>query len=362
VKFFGIHAPRVSALRALLLLSAAAALVAPAASPARAQGGNVDHAGTGGRHSIQGRLVFPSGKRADVRLKVVLTNPGSGELSVVSDMNGSFSFRSLRPGTYTVVVEGGDDYETVRETVFIEPSSISLPPGAPASLLISRPYSMQVYLRPKSPDSPLAPPGVLSAALASVPKPAAELYEKAVEAARRGTESDFKKAVEHLKAALALHPEFALALGEMGVLYMKMKQPEKAAEAVAAALKLEPEDYASLLTYGRALFDLQRFDESEEQFRRALARNGSSPTAHFYTGLLRLKRRDLDSAEKSFTEAIKHGGGQMGLAHKYLGGIYWGRKEYKRAAEELEIYLRLFPEAEDAARVRTTIKDLRGRN
>jgi Tfp pilus assembly protein PilF len=333
-----------------------------AAPAARAQGGNVDSAGTGGRHAIQGRLVFPSGKRADVQLRVRLESTGFGDLSVISDLNGTFSFRSLKAGSYTVVVVGGDDFETVRETVFIEPSSVTQPRNAPGTLNLSRPYNIQIYLRPKRPATEMARPGVLNAALASVPKPAAELYEKAVEAARRGTESDFKRAVEHLKAALALHPEFALALSEMGVLYMKMKQPEKAAEAVATALKLEPDDYASLLTYGRALFDLQRFDESEEQFRRALTRNNSSPTAHFYTGLLRLKRRDLDSAEKSFTEAIKHGGDQMGLAHKYLGGIYWGRKEYGRAADSLETYLRLMPDAEDASKVRATIKDLRARN
>lgn len=351
-----------AALRLLFPLGLAALLLASAAPAARAQGGNVDHAGTGGRHSIQGRLIFPSGKRADLRLKVSLTNPGFGELSVISDMNGSFSFRSLRPGTYTVVIEGGEFYETVREAIFIEPSSISQPPGAPASLLISRPYSLQVYLRPKRQGSEMARPGVLSATLASVPKPAAEQYEKAVEAARRGTAADNKKAVEHLKAALAVHPEFPLALSELGVLYMKMRQPEKAAEAAGAALKLEPDDYAALLTYGRALYDMQRFDESEEQFRKALAKNGASPAAHFYTGLLRLKRHDLEGAEKSLAEAVKHGGQQMAIAHKYLGGIYWGRKEYKRAAEELETYLRLTPEAEDAGRVRATIKDLRARN
>jgi hypothetical protein len=344
-----------------LFLLVFAVLLASASAPARAQGGNVDHAGTGGRHSIQGRLVFPSGKRADVRLKVLLTSPGFGEVSVVSDMNGSFSFRSLRPGTYTVVIEGGEFYETVREAIFIEPSSVALPSGAPASLLISRPYSLQVYLRPKSAEASLGRPGVLNAALASAPKPAAELYEKAVEAARKGTEADYRKAIEHLKAALALYPEFALALAEMGVLHMKLRQPEKAAEVLSAALKLDPDDYAALITYGRALYDLQRFDESEEQFRRALVENGASPSAHFYTGLLRLRRRDLDGAEQSLAAAVKHGGNQMALAHKYLGGIYWGRKEYTRAADELETYLRLVPEAEDARRVRATIKDLRAK-
>jgi regulator of sirC expression with transglutaminase-like and TPR domain len=36
-------------------------------------------------------------------------------------------------------------------------------------------------------------------------------------------------------------------------------------------------------------------------------------------------------------------------------------KQYKRAADELEAYLKLAPSAPDAERLRTTIKELRAR-
>ncbi len=38
-------------------------------------------------------------------MKVKLEAPGSGDLTVLSDINGNFSFRSLSAGNYTVVVE-----------------------------------------------------------------------------------------------------------------------------------------------------------------------------------------------------------------------------------------------------------------
>lgn len=345
-----------SLLVARAIFAALILVVVCAPAPSLAQGGGgVDYTGTGGNHSIQGRIVFPSGRRADVRLKVRLESSGSGDLSVLADANGSFSFRSLRPGYYTVVIDGGDDFETVRESVFIESAGISSRRG-PTSPPVSRPYTLQIYLRPKSPETPLAKPGVLNAALAEVPKPALELYEQAIEAARNG---DNEKAVEHLRAAVALHPEFPLALSEMGVLYMKMREPERAAEVLRKTLELTPGDYAALLTYGRALFDLQEFSESERVFRDALNKNASSPSAHFYIGLLLLKRRALDEAEVSFQNAIKSGGESMALAHYYLGGIYWGRREYGRAADALETYLRLEPDSENAKRVRATIKELR---
>src|ERR1044071_6399787 len=115
-----------------------AALCAPTA---RAQVG-VDSTGTGGRHVIQGRVLFPSGRRADARLKVRLQTQSSGELSVYTDTNGYFGFRSLEPGSYSVTIEGGNDYETIRESVYIEPDIKSMVRGI-NSPPVTKPYTLQ---------------------------------------------------------------------------------------------------------------------------------------------------------------------------------------------------------------------------
>lgn len=334
------------------------ALLVASYAQAAAQVGGVESSGTGGGHTIRGRIIFPSGKRADLRVKVRLESTGFGDLSVFSDMNGSFVFQSLQPGNYTVVIEGGEQYETVRESVSIDEANVRSRRGEVVSTPLPRPFTLQIYLRPKRQGAELARPGVLNAALASVPKPAVELYEKAQVSARRG---EYAKAVEQLKAATQAHPDFALALSEMGVLHMKLKQPEKAAEALSAALKLSPDDFVTLLTYGRALYDLSKFSEAEEQFRKALKKNNASPSAHYYVALIMLKRRDLDGAEKELKSAIEFGGGEIPVAHYILGGVYWSKQMYKQAADELEAYLRLAPDSPDAARVRSTIKELRAK-
>jgi len=332
-----------------------ALLLAVAAAPAHAQVGGTETSGTGGNHSIQGRLIFPSGRRADLRLKVKLESSGYGDLSVFSDGNGNFRFSALRAGSYTVVVEGDDDFETVREPVLLEPASVVTRRGV-LGAPVSRPINVQIYLRPKRQSPNLAQPGVLNAALASVPKPAVELYQQALEHARK---NDHQRALDLLRMAVEAHPNFPLALSEMGVLYMRLKQPEKAAESLRAALKLAPEDHAALLAYGRALLELQRLSEAEEQFRKALKKNAASPWAHFYVGVILLKRREHDAAEAAFKSALNSGGDHMALAHYYLGGLYWNKQQYQPAADELEAYLRLVPHAPDAARLRETIKEFR---
>ena len=80
-----------------------------------------------------------------------------------------------------------------------------------------------------------------------------------------------------------------------------------------------------------------------------------------YLGIATVKLRNYPEAEKELRRAIELGGNQIVLAHYYLGGIYWQARDYRRAVDELETYLRLSPNAPDAERVKTTIKDLRAK-
>ncbi len=342
---------------ALVRLFALLLLVLAATAPALAQVGGTDGTGTGGEHTIQGRLVGPSGRRSELRLKVRLESSGAGDLYVFSDANGTFRFTSLRPGSYTVVIEGGDEFETARETVLLESATVKTRNGV-IGVPFNRPITVQVYLRAKRDGSGQSQPGVLNAALANVPKPALDLYYKGTEAARR---NENERAADFLKLAVESHPNFTAALSELGVTYLKLKRPEKAAESLSAALKLAPEDHGTLLAYGRALLELRRPAEAEEQFRKALRKHAASPSAHLYLGMILLGRREFGEAERELQAAAGAGGGEAARAHYYLGGIYWELKQYKRAADEMETYLKLAPSAPEAERLRATIKDLRAR-
>lgn len=319
-------------------------------------GGGTDTTGTGGRHSISGRLVFPSGQRADLQLKVRLESPGLGDLSVLSDVNGNFSFQSLRAGNYTVIIDGGDFFESVRESVFIEPYSVAPRTATGTVAPVSRPITLQIYLRSK--QTAANKPGVLNAALASVPKPAVEFYEKGLHFAQAG-ETD--KAIEQLKQAVALYPDFGLALNELGVQYMKKGQYDKAADALAKVVKLTPEAPEPMLNYGIALFNQGKIPEAETQLRAAVKKNEHSFAAHHYLGITLIRKKSYTDAETELRRAIELGGTKAGLAHYYLGGVYWQVGKLQQAADELETYLKLEPKAPQAEKIRGTIKELRAK-
>ena len=292
----------------------------------------------GGIHTIQGR-VYSAGRPIETGLKVRLESPNTGALSTVTDSDGVFIFTNLEAGNYRLTVDGGPGFENVADypSIYREAS-----PGG-------RIVRLALHLRPRArADSDLT----------NVRKEALDHYRKGLESARVG---DSKKAVQQLEQAISFYPRFVDALKELGAQYLKLADPKKAAKVLDAAVKIAPDDFEVRLYLGIALLNLKKFVESEEQLRVALEKNQSAPTAHMYLGIALLSQNRLNEAQKELEESISSKSPDVGLAHRYLGGIYWAQRDYKRAADELEAYLKLMPKAADAEKTRVAIRDLRSR-
>lgn len=325
------------------------ALLLLCVSALHAQGGT-DYTGTGGKHTIKGRIFFPSGRRIDNSIKVTLESITTGNLSVFADSYGAFSFANLIGGSYTVVIEPSEYYEGIRESVIIDDG------GTPYARTIANIISVNLYLTPKRANT--SKPGVVNATLANIPKDALELYDKGLEAGQAG---DAKKAVEYFNGALKIYPEFALALNELGVQYLTLKQTDKAIEVLREAVRYAPNETTPHLNLGIALYSKNEIAECEAELQEALKKNQKSWAAHMYLGLTRLKQHNYDEAEKELLETLTLGGDNLSLPHYYLGGLYWRQGDHKRAADELEKYLKLTPKAPDAEQTKKTIKELRSK-
>jgi len=321
---------------------------------ASAQGSGRESTGNGGNHIIQGKIFFPSGRRAEGNIQIKLQAFGEGEITTIADSSGSFTFTSLLPGNYTVVINAGNDYEVVREGVTID-SDLNLSRSGVSLNSGSRRYTVMVTLQVKALNRAKA--SVVNAALAEVPQDARALYEKALQFGKLG---DSAKAIENLKAALSLFPKFPLALNELGVQYLTIGQAGKAVDPLRSAAKLSPDAFTPKLNLGIALLETNQIPDAEAQLRDAL-KITAMPTAHMYLGLTLVKAKRFDEARTELETAISTGGGNLGQAHKFLGGIYWQKHEYRRAIDEFETYLRLTPNAPDAERIRGTINELRAK-
>ncbi|MEO6391862.1 MAG: tetratricopeptide repeat protein, partial [Pyrinomonadaceae bacterium] len=223
-----------------------------------------------------------------------------------------------------------------------EPSNIDRAAGGPVNIVA-------LYLKRKIAKDP---------AFAGVPKAALDAYAKGMQGLEK---KDEKKALEQFNKALTEYPDFSQALTEAGAIYIKQKNYDKAIELLKRAVALKPESFDAHFNYGAALYYKPDLPGAEAEFRTAIKLREASAMSHMYLGLIVVKSKKYDEARDELDKAINlPGGANIAQAHFILGGLYYTR-DPKRAADELETYLKLQPNAPDAEKTKNTIKELRAK-
>ena len=297
------------------------------------------------RNTIQGDIITPNGQRLDHPILIWLSS-NRGELSTTSNGNGSFVFRQLGGGRFTVRVDAGEGYEVATEEVNISDN------GSAGNISrVGQIYSVQIHLRPKM--GATITKGVVSA---NDPPPAAlALYNKALESVKAGHREE---AIEQLKGAIAIHPQFVAALNGLGVQYMKMGNHQAAYEAFNSALTLAPDSFILHLNCGISLFNLGKYTLAEAELAKALAKNEASGAGHLYRGRTLIALNRFDEAVKDLKRAVEIGGDDVKVAHRYLAGIYVEKGETVEAVKQLELYLKVSPDSKETDQIKNLIKEL----
>src|SRR5687767_590336 len=92
-----------------------------------------NQSGTGGIHEVRGKLYLPNGQSFETPVEVEL-RAAFTSLKVFTDRAGTFVFQNLAPGSYTLTVNAGDQFESASEYLIIDPE---VPP--PRGIALMRP-------------------------------------------------------------------------------------------------------------------------------------------------------------------------------------------------------------------------------
>jgi Tfp pilus assembly protein PilF len=301
--------------------------------------------GLGGANSIGGYVIGPGGKRMQRRIQIRLGTATRGNRMAMTDDSGNFLFTRLPPGSYTLTIDKEPDFEPITYAV-----EIIQPRGSPPQN-----YHVSLKLAPRAGET--IKPGVLNAAFADVPKVALEHFSTGQELAKAG---DHKGAIAALQQAIAVYPNFMLAYNEMGVEYLRVNDLAKADASFKEALKISPEAFQPLMNRGMLLVQTKRFAEAVPLIRAALKAKEQSPVAHYFLGQALANLGDFDEAQKELLTAVKSGDPVVKEAYRTLAIIYSSKGNKKAAAEQLETYLKLTPQAPDAEQLRQVIAQLKG--
>jgi tetratricopeptide (TPR) repeat protein len=193
----------------------------------------------------------------------------------------------------------------------------------------------------------------------SIPTEAEKEYLSAVKSLTKG---DKDEAINRLNKAIKVFPAYFLALQQLGLLHVEKERYLEGIDALRKAIAINSKGAESHLGLGMAYVNLDHLKEAVEELNIALTLDLKLFRAHLYLGMVLISKGDLQAAERSLKQAYAVGGPtQARAAHLYLASIYDTRKEYQKAINELETYIRNNPKASNASRIQEAIQKLKAK-
>ena len=197
----------------------------------------------------------------------------------------------------------------------------------------------------------------ISMTSALAPKKARKAYEKGLRLASKGKLDD---AETHMQEAVTAYPKYAEAWYQLGRLQQAREDVGAAKKSYTAALQsdskyVSPHDQLAVLAAQDG-----KWQEAADQSRQVVSLNPVEfPEAWYLNALANYNLKHIDVAKKSAEETLRVDG-----RHKFpqvetlLAQIYAEQGDYPAAAAHLQEYLKLRPDAKNAALLKQELSKL----
>jgi tetratricopeptide (TPR) repeat protein len=214
---------------------------------------------------------------------------------------------------------------------------------------------LEFVLLTKDSGGRTAKPGVVF--VQEVPEAARKQFEKASDLLNKSDKR--QEAFAALQSAIDLFPQYFDALELLGTEQVKDRQYEAAIPALTKALEVNSRTFASSFALGVAQYNVKQIQPAIESFRRAVSINEKSINANLWLGIVLRQTSRPDEAEPYLKRADVLADSKLPDAHWQLALLFNQLKRYKEAADELEMFLKVQPDARDAELIKKLIQRLR---
>jgi tetratricopeptide (TPR) repeat protein len=299
-------------------------------------------------YELEGTVYGPDGK---VLANVVMSLQNHAGVQIDQDItktDGRYRFAGVIAGTYYLSAKPPDrTVQTVVQKIELINSGVN----------ISNFSKERFDFTLKSATTPLSIPATVFAQV--VPPEAEKIYRTAVASISKG---EMDAAARDLKKAIDIFPTYFLALQQLGLLYIDLEKDEQAIDPLTKAIKVNAKAANSHLGLGMAYVNLDRLEKAVPELNTAITLDPRLFRAHLFLGMAFITLGKLDEAEKLLKQAYSIGGPkQASAARLYLTSIYNTRKDYQKAIDELEGYLKENPKAPNAANIQQAIGKLKAK-
>jgi tetratricopeptide (TPR) repeat protein len=268
---------------------------------------------------------------------VVLEILSSGQRAAppaVSGTNGEFRFSALNDGDYNVVAtKAGYDTTTM-------PVSIRSGTAAPVVVVLHKVEHLNDAQIPSS----------VTARDLGIPDKARQAFEKGRQLIYE--KSDPRKAIEHLKLAIELFPNYYEAYTQIGVAYYRLNKFSDAERSLRKAVEISGEKYPEALYLLAAMFnDQERFADAEKPARMALAAGDSTWHGPYELARALVGLKRAAEAEASAVQArdLKPDNAQVYLV---LANAHIQQQKFPAVVQDFDEFLKLTPSGPASDQIR----------
>jgi Tfp pilus assembly protein PilF len=185
------------------------------------------------------------------------------------------------------------------------------------------------------------------------PKEAKKAFERGLALSRKSSaeaEKEFQKAVE-------LYPKYAAAWTEIGKIQASRSELVDARRSFDQAMEADPKFLGPYLQVSLLALEARKWPELKEVTDRAMRLDPFDyPQIYLFNAVADYNLKNYEESDRSLQAAAKLDTLQQMAEVSHLQGLLLiQRHEYAAAAERLRNYLRLAPDADDAAEVRTQL-------
>ena len=301
-------------------------------------------------YELEGTVYGPDSK-AVANVTVTLQNHAGAQIDQdITKSDGRYRFAGVLAGTYYIAVKPADaGLQQLRQRIEL------INTGVNVTNYSKERYDFSLNHTAAAQKSPVV--GTVFAQ--AVPPDAEKEYLSAVTSIAKG---EGETAIEKLNRALKIFPTYFLALQQLGLLYIDTEKDQLALEPLTKAVQVNSRSALSHLGLGMAYVNLGQPREAIKQLNEALALDRRDFRCYLYLGMALIDTGKLDEAEKALKEAYTIGGPNLArTAHLHLASIYSMRKQYQKAIDELETYLRENPKAPNASKIQEAIAKMKAK-
>ena len=295
--------------------------------------------------SIKGRVVLETGAAITQAARVTVLTLRGTLANLFTDNDGRFEIKDLVPGEYTLEIQG--------DRLVFDVSSERVEVRRGSSTVVT------ITLKAKSANSRKRPPSSIASVAElsnDIPPKARKHFDRASAFSKEGKVAE---AIDNLRKAIEIYPNFMMAHSDLGALLMEQGQLDQAILQFLRALQIDPKAFNPNLNLGIAYLQQRQFNDAAEVLRKATSLESNSAAARLYWGIALKALNDLSAAERELRAAYDLGGATYAEALFHLGEVYMNRAERKLALQAFELYLRYLPRAPNADRARQLVNILR---